>query len=118
MTGLTPIEVEVLTVLGRLSAEIEAAPRPAKHDVWALREWQEDRDNGPRYLPSRWFGDGSAMPPKYTSRYIRAVHSLRAKGLVLAVGDNGRLWSLKLTDAGRQALADLDAADAVKPAGH
>ncbi len=114
-------ERAVLVECLRRQREIAARAEPPARDRWGRREWEELREYGPSYRPAEWFGDGSPIPEKYRTRFLRAVHALAAAGLVRRTGVGGRLTNVKLTPEGERVAGELVGAAATgegKPTGH
>lgn len=104
----TAEEREVLAVCRRLMAEIAATPDPPAWKRWEAADLADLRRYGPRYSPSRWFGDGRPVPERYRVRYLRAVQSLESAGLVKATNAGNRLAFLRLTTEGEKIAATLE----------
>ncbi len=112
---ISSIERQVLIEVGKRVAEFDTRTPPPAWKTWALQEYEEIRDYGPRYSPADWFGGGQGIPEKYRVRYLRAVYSLRDRGLIVTAGVNRRLTNVKLTEAGRAALKELAPPTQTKP---
>ena len=64
-----------------------------------------ERDFGPRYVPSEWFGD---LVNKQRQAYLRAIGDLERAGLVEVLrSDGGRLTNLRLTAKGLKKAKSL-----------
>lgn len=100
----------VLIEVARRAKAIRYRPRPRAWQTWAVREDQADRDYGPRYSPT-WFADATDTEAGRV-RFLRTVYRLTDAGLLAVVkSEGGRLERVRLTDAGRKAVAELLAAD-------
>jgi hypothetical protein len=95
----------VLTELVRREAVIAARAKPPAWKKWEARPDADDREFGPRYSPS-WFGYAGDTEARRV-RLLRTVYRLAEAGLVTVVkSEGGRLERLRLTDAGRAAVAE------------
>jgi hypothetical protein len=100
-------------VLGELARRMEAIRRrrkPPRYYTSEYREDSEDRELGPRYTPL-WFGELTAEEAGRQA-VLRTVYRLAAAGLVQVAkcaGEGRRLERVKLTKAGKEALAELAA---------
>lgn len=107
MEKLSREEKAVVMACGDAMAEITARRKPESWRTWEVAEWEELREYGPRYEPRFWFGGGESIPERHRVRYLRAMHTLRDRGLVCSTSTGGRLTHLKLTDAGEDLYAEL-----------
>lgn len=86
--------------------EAHARPRPPRWKTWEVREDDDARELGPRYSPG-WFGAAAATEAGRV-RFLRTLYRLADAGLVLVEkSKGGRLERVRLSDAGRDALAEL-----------
>src|SRR5580700_231926 len=98
---LSPEQRDILRECAERMEEIAQVPEPPKYPEWERREWQENRECGPRYLPSEWFCDGDEiLPEKFRVRYLRALHALIEMELVEATYNGGQIHWIKLTEEG------------------
>ena len=99
------LDATVLNEVARQEAQIRRRPRPEPWRRWDVQRDEEDRERGPLYSP-QWFG-ALAADEAGRVRFLRTVRRLEAAGL-LAIGRSpaGKLERVKLTKAGRKAVAD------------
>lgn len=94
-------------------------PRPPAWRCWALQEYENDLEYGPRYSPT-WFGDLTGTEAGRV-RVLRTLYRLADAGLVIVVkSEGGRLERLRLSPEGREAVASLrnvDTAATIAPYG-
>lgn len=75
-----------------------------------MRDHADDIVYGPLYSPG-WFGERGATEARRV-RLLRTVYRLDSAGLVdIVKSDGGRLERLRLTKAGRSAVAEPRAAE-------
>ncbi len=92
--------------------DIEATPKPAKGNIWALREWEDQQEYGPPFSVPEWFGDeDNFIPERYRSRYLRALWQAHDDGLLIGTRTGARLSNVKLTEAGRKLAEELSIAE-------
>jgi hypothetical protein len=105
----------VLIEVARRCEEIETRPEPRPWQWWERREYDADRQYGPRYAAS-WFPDVAATEAGRV-RLLRTVYRLAEAGLLTVVkSEGGRLERVRLTEAGRSAAAELARAGTPTPA--
>lgn len=100
------ILIECQTRQDAIAATIGA---PESGSILERTEQNNARLNGPRYVPSDWFGeDGKPLPEAERVRFLRAVHKLASAGF-LAVTRNGagRVERIRLTQSGRAEVGRL-----------
>jgi len=96
----------ILLELHRRCEAIRTRPKPPAWKTWDVRDHADDIDYGPRYSPS-WFGDAADTEARRV-RLLRTVYRLADAGLVdIVKSEGGRLERLRLTKAGREAVAEL-----------
>ncbi|MBA4068195.1 MAG: hypothetical protein C0501_31740 [Isosphaera sp.] len=105
---LSAEERQLLAECSRRQQEIAARKSPPKWQAWAVRDWEDAREYGPRYLPSGWFTGGrELLPEKFRVRFLRAVRGLAARGLLTPTRTGNRLTHVKLTAEGQRVAAEL-----------
>jgi hypothetical protein len=96
----------VLLEFGRRERAIADREPPPAWQRWAVRGRDDDVGYGPKYSP-KWFGGAGATEARRV-RPLRVVHKLGESGLLtLVVSEAGRLQRVRLTEAGRAAVAEL-----------
>ena len=109
MNGISEQEKAVLIDCAWRMEAIRTVKRPRAWQTWAVRELEELKRYGPRYMPSLWFNGGRAIPERVRVKFLRAVHRLEEAGLLETAGVGVRLQNLKLTPelmAGPEEVAD------------
>jgi len=104
---MRPTDERILAVCHLRQESIQGTPRPADWQSWLIREWEADREHGPRYSPTAWFGE---LSDAERQNFMRGVYRLAAAGLlVLFKSEGGKLQRVKLTPAGETKAAELTA---------
>jgi hypothetical protein len=97
------IELALMRSIAEHEAEIGTLP-DRQVSIFRAEEVAALKRNGPLYSP-RLVAD--EVDERARVRLLKAAHGLAAKGLVLLTRQNGRLRHVKLTEAGRAALAGV-----------
>lgn len=103
-------ERRVLLECRRREVEIAAMKPPPKWATWDRKDYDDVVEYGPRYSPAAWFvGEGEQLlPDRYRVRFLRAVRSLGARGLLRLTATGGRLTHVKLTPEGLKVVQELE----------
>ena len=105
----------VLLEVARRSEVVRARTPPPTWQTWAVRDYETDREYGPSYSPT-WFGAATATEAGRV-RFLRTVYRLADAGLLTVVkSEGGRLERVRLTKAGRDAVAELRTVGTPTPA--
>ena len=96
----------VLMEIDRRCEAVRFRPRPPAWRWWETEAHDLDLRYGAEYSPS-WFGELAATEARRV-RVLRTIYRLACSGLVVLVkSEGGRLERLRLTETGREAVAEL-----------
>ena len=104
-TGMKPEHTELLAECYHRTRTLSAAPRPPSWQSWAIAEYDEQIEHGPRYGCGQWFGP---RPEHQRMRLRRAINDLERGGLLTTWKRYGRrLSNIKLTELGEEIAVSL-----------
>lgn len=103
-----PEHLELLRAIAAAEAHHLATPRPEPWKTWETSPYDEATLHGPEYELRAWLGRDLLEHER--KRFARALADLEAAGLVVTWRRWGRRLShVKLTEAGKAAVAELEA---------